>query len=204
MTTDTLHFIDPDCARRAAIASGLRGAGFHAEPYESVAELAAMWPTAGVVLFHDGPGLHAELCTAMARAGVWLPVIAYGENAGSERIVRLMLSGVAGFLDLPFALAALPQLIDEMVEGTRGRMIHARRGIEANARLARLSAREGEVLGALARGQSNKAIARELEISPRTVEIHRAHMMDKLGVGSLAEAVRIMLEAEMAVQLKAA
>ena len=69
------------------------------------------------------------------------------------------------------------------------------RAAEARQRISRLSMREREVLDRLAEGCSNKAIARELEISPRTVEIHRMKMMGKLGARHAAEAVRLRLEA---------
>ncbi|MFZ9396883.1 MAG: response regulator transcription factor, partial [Erythrobacter sp.] len=69
-----------------------------------------------------------------------------------------------------------------------------RRMIEARQRIANLSAREREVLDWLSAGSSNKSIARELEVSPRTIEIHRANMMLKLGARHAAEAVRLKLE----------
>jgi FixJ family two-component response regulator len=75
--------------------------------------------------------------------------------------------------------------------------------IEARDRISTLSTREREVLDWLAEGSSNKAIARELDISPRTVEIHRANMMNKLGVRHAAEAVRLRLEAKLEPKLRA-
>jgi DNA-binding CsgD family transcriptional regulator len=69
--------------------------------------------------------------------------------------------------------------------------------IEARGRIENLSAREREVLDWLAQGSSNKAIARELQISPRTVEIHRANMMAKLGASHAADAVRLRIEADI-------
>ena len=66
---------------------------------------------------------------------------------------------------------------------------------QASAQVAGLSPREAEVLAALVAGKANKVIAFELGISPRTVEVHRAHLMEKLGVRSLPEAVRIGLAA---------
>jgi len=71
--------------------------------------------------------------------------------------------------------------------------------IKARTRIANLSTREREVLHWLAEGSSNKAIARELDISPRTFEIHRANMMAKLGAKHAAEAVRLRLESDMEV-----
>ncbi|MEM6267027.1 MAG: LuxR C-terminal-related transcriptional regulator, partial [Pseudomonadota bacterium] len=76
-----------------------------------------------------------------------------------------------------------------------------RRMIEARDRIASLSGREREVLDWLAEGSSNKVIARELDISPRTVEIHRANMMNKLGARHAAEAVRLKLEAKLGPQI---
>jgi FixJ family two-component response regulator len=75
--------------------------------------------------------------------------------------------------------------------------------IEARDRISTLSTREREVLDWLAEGSSNKAIARELDISPRTVEIHRANMMNKLGARHAAEAVRLRLEAKLEPKLRA-
>jgi FixJ family two-component response regulator len=72
-----------------------------------------------------------------------------------------------------------------------------RRTIEARQRIATLSGREREVLEYMVAGRTNKLIARELEISPRTVEIHRANMMSKLGARQSAEAVRLRLEAQV-------
>ena len=72
-----------------------------------------------------------------------------------------------------------------------------RQAVEARSKLSLLTQRETEVLDLLVAGSSNKQIARDLEISPRTVEIHRANMMAKLGANHAADAVRLRLEAMM-------
>jgi two-component system response regulator FixJ len=74
------------------------------------------------------------------------------------------------------------------------------RGEEARVRLQALTPREHDVLEGLVRGHPNKTIAYDLEISPRTVEIHRANLMSKLGVASLSEALRIAFAAGMGEQ----
>jgi two-component system response regulator FixJ len=95
---------------------------------------------------------------------------------------------------------SLAQVVSEMTHHGLAR----RRMIKARTRIANLSTREREVLHWLAEGSSNKAIARELDISPRTFEIHRANMMAKLGAKHAAEAVRLRLESDMEVAAIAA
>lgn len=205
--TCKIHLVDPDYARRASIVSALLASGIHAEPFEDAAELAGHWPDRGPVLFHDSPGLFDRLHHAMTEHGLYLPLVGYGEQPPASRIVRLMLGGMAGYLDWPFDYRCLPAQLAEAGQAARAVAGSRRAALAARNRLARLSTREHEVLTALGRGLSNKGIARELNISPRTVEIHRANMMGKLEAGSAAQAVRIALEAaalEPALELKMA
>jgi FixJ family two-component response regulator len=96
---------------------------------------------------------------------------------------------------LPLTEAEFVRMVAHVVADA-GRHGEARRRlIEARQRIGTLSRGEREVLDWLSEGCSNKAIARALEISPRTVEIHRANMMEKLGATHSAEAVRLRLEA---------
>jgi len=81
-----------------------------------------------------------------------------------------------------------------LTENLARRSVRARE-VKARARLERLSARESQVLAGLAAGQSSRAIAESLQISPRTVEIHRANMLNKTQVRNSAEAIRLAIEA---------
>ncbi len=116
---------------------------------------------------------------------------------GTARVVEAIKAGALDYLALPLDPERLEELIDRIDEEARAHSEARRRMIEARSRIEVLSAREREVLDWLAQGCSNKTIARELDISPRTVEIHRANMMAKLGAGHAAEAVRLRIEARL-------
>ncbi len=123
-----------------------------------------------------------------------LPIVLTG--AGDTRLaVRAMKAGAADFLEKPCEPKDLLQTIDlafETLEETE--QVIARTGV-ARDKLSRLSARERDVLEGLIEGKSNKIIGYELDISPRTVEVYRGKMMDKLEVQSLPEALRIAYSA---------
>jgi FixJ family two-component response regulator len=135
------------------------------------------------------------LLEQLSEQGIWLPVVAASYSTDVHDAVAAIRGGAFDYLCLPLTAEALGRLVDHaMVEAARH--IGARRRlVDARQRIGALSKREREVLDWLSEGCSNKAIARTLEISPRTVEIHRANMMDKLGASHAAEAVRLRLEA---------
>ncbi|NLR72684.1 response regulator transcription factor [Novosphingobium sp. ERN07] len=172
------------------------GCGHHAEVYSDVAELGRHIPQDGVVLVLEDGGCSAVAVTEMlGRRGVWLPVLAYAENINADRIVRSVKAGVMDYMVGPVAPAALITKVHKCYnEGAT--MLGARtRHASARALVGALSQREREVLELLVEGLSNKEIARHLEISPRTVEIHRMKMMAKLGAKSSAHAIRLRLDA---------
>lgn len=194
----TLHILDTDSARRAQLARIAFAAGFHAEIYADRDELIAHAPADGMVLAHDerdGRGV-VGLVSEMTLRCNWLPVIAFSEGPGTAEVVRAVKGGALDYLVLPLAEDALRSAIDRARREAEVHRTQRQRAVEARQRIATLSQREREVLDRLALGCSNKVIARELEISPRTVEIHRMKMMGKLGARHAAEAVRLRIEAE--------
>ena len=106
-------------------------------------------------------------------------------------MVRAVEEGALDFLALPLAQADLVRMVEKLDRAAESHVAVRRAMVEAQRRIATLSRRERQVLDWLAEGYSNKLIARALDISPRTVEIHRANMMVKLGVQHSAEAVRL-------------
>jgi two-component system response regulator FixJ len=136
-----------------------------------------------------------EVQAALRDRGILLPVIIMTGHGDINLAVQAMKAGAVDFIEKPFGratlLGALEQGFARLDRVSRQRA----RGEEAARRLAALTRRERDVLQGLARGHPNKAIAYELGISPRTVEIHRAKLMSRLGVGSLSEALRLAFAA---------
>ena len=124
----------------------------------------------------------------------FLTIILTGEG-NIDIAVQAMKAGALDFLEKPYKAEALLETIDKAFE----RMEHDSAGsaqIEtARAKVAVLSPRERDVLTGLIAGRSNKVIAYDLAISPRTVEIYRANLMTKMGVRSLSEALRVAFAA---------
>lgn len=139
----------------------------------------------------SGVELHREL----RRRGLALPVIlmtAYGEVAVA---VEAMRDGVFDFLEKPGVVEEAVARVEAAVAAHDQRSEESAFGVLATARFATLSTREREVLELLVAGLANKKIAGRLELSVKTVELHRANLMQKAAAGSLAELVRMAVAA---------
>ena len=194
-----LHIVDGSCRSRADQARIGFEAGYHCEIYSDVAELMVSSPERGIVLARDDGAERVvdEVLSSLSRAGLWVPVVGTSEDPRPSQVVSAIKAGALDYLRLPLRPERLEETV-RSIESEAAAYGEARRKmIEARNRIANLSPREREVLDWLAAGRSNKAIARELQISPRTVEIHRSNMMSKLGAHHAAEAVRLRLEAHL-------
>lgn len=193
-----LHIIDHSSRFRAGLARIGFDLGYHSEIYSDLTEFVHSSPKEGIVIARDRAedGGIPTFLRNLGRSGIWLPLIAMDREPGAEQVVASMKAGALDYLALPVDPisfeACLRAISDEAFAFVEAR----KRMIEARNRITNLSPREREVLDRLAAGGSNKVIAHELSISPRTVEIHRANMMAKLGAGNAAEAVRLRFEAE--------
>lgn len=194
-----LHIVDGSTRARAAQAHIGFDMGHHCEVYADVGELLATSPESGLVLARDdeGHGAVTVVLRSLAARGIWLPVVGTSEDPRPGRVVAAIKAGALDYLRLPFEVSRLSEAIARIAQEAEAYGAARRKMIEARSRIASLSPREREVLDWLAEGRSNKMIARELEISPRTVEIHRANMMNKLGAHHAAEAVRLRIEAHL-------
>lgn len=131
--------------------------------------------------------------------GCTFPVIAIVPAGDVAAAVWAMKAGAADVVVRPVGAAALYVAL----QGAQARLSHAAVDLNANRafhdRIARLTRREGQVLDGLLQGAANKAIASSLGISPRTVEVHRAKVMEKLGCRSLPEVIRFAMRAGLAI-----
>ncbi len=173
--------------------------GYHCEPYADFSELAAHPPRNGIIVIRDDPafGGIGESLDRLLALGIWLPVVAIDFEPSPSRVVEAVKQGALDYLVLPAnpdrLAASIARILREADSVSEVRM----QALSARKLLATLSGRERQVLEGLARGGSNKEIARTLDISPRTVEIHRANLMNKLGAKRAVEAVRIKLDARL-------
>ena len=195
----SLHIVDSCSRQRAELARVGFALGHHCEVYGDISELAVHPPRVGIIIARDtaeenGVG---NILDRLGRLGIWLPMIAVDVQPRPGRIVEAIKAGALDYLALPLDPERFHRCLLRIEMEAEQFAIARRRMIEARDRISTLSAREREVLDWLAEGSSNKVIARELDISPRTVEIHRANMMTKLGARHAAEAVRLKLEARL-------
>jgi two-component system response regulator FixJ len=122
-----------------------------------------------------------------------MPVIVITGHGDVQLAVEAMKSGAADFLEKPYDDEVLVSSVRAALGRWQQKASREAEKTEVLDRLASLSARERQVLEGLVAGKANKSIARALEISPRTVEIYRAHLMTKMNAGSLSDLVRMAL-----------
>jgi two-component system response regulator FixJ len=194
-----VHVVDDDTAVRRSLAMLLRSTRHQVETYGSAEALLQAAEATGlaqgcIVLDVRMPGMDGlSLMEVLSRRGIRLPVVVVTGHGDIPLAVRAMRAGALDFVEKPYAeeriLEAVGGALSSSREANRQRVL----AVQAQAKVGALSPREREVLAALVEGKANKVIGFELGISPRTVEVHRANLMEKLGVRSLPEAVRIGL-----------
>lgn len=131
----------------------------------------------------------------LGKQGIEWPVIVMTGHGEVSVAVRAMKLGAVDFLEKPFDEEVLLSSLERAFGLLKDRGMAAERKQKAQDRVNALTAREKEVLQGLMAGMANKLLARRLDISLRTVEMHRANMMDRLGVRSLAEALTLAVQA---------
>ena len=194
---DIVHVIDDDEAMRDSMAFLLRAENFQVQTYDSAAEFLEALPKfkAGCVVTDVRmPGMSGiELLQRLRELKVSVPVIVISGHGDVPLAVEAMKSGALDFIEKPFdddvflravRMALSAHAVDSQREAQKATI---------NSHLETLSNREREVLEGLIAGHPNKTIAYDLGISPRTVEIYRANVMEKMQAKSLSELVRMAL-----------
>ncbi len=198
-STRTIHLVDDDESIRRSVSFMLRTSGYRVKTYESgvefLADAKAVEPGC-ILLDVQMPQVDGlEVQRRLREQGVLFPVIVMTAHGDVAVSVQAMKGGAIDFIEKPFEKAALLAAIEDGFARLEQAGRRHARADEARVRLEVLTPRERDVMKGLVRGHPNKTIAYDLDISPRTVEIHRANLMTKLGVASLSEALRIAFAA---------
>ncbi|WP_119461381.1 response regulator transcription factor [Rhodospirillaceae bacterium SYSU D60014] len=200
MQAPTVFVVDDDDAVREAVGLLLKSNGFTVEAKTSAAEfLAAYDPVRPGCLVLDVrmPGMSGmELQAKLAADQVGIPVIIISGHGDIPMAVAAVQAGAVDFIEKPFDEHRLLATVQRALALDEERRRESAAATGAAARQSRLTAREREVLERVVAGDPNKVIAARLGISARTVEIHRARVMEKMRARSVAELVQMTLNAK--------
>ena len=197
-----IHLVDDDAAFRRSMVFLLESMGWPVQAHASAADyldagLPALEQTGCLLLDVRMPGMSGlELQQALIARGCHLPIVFITGHGDVELAVQAMKHGAFDFLEKPFRDQRLLDVVSAALRQREADLVSSERAQQAGDRLARLSPREAEVARLVAQGLPNKLVARELDISEKTVHIHRQHVMEKAEVGSAAELARLMLQAD--------
>ena len=192
-----VHVIDDDEALRESLAFLLRTANIEVRTYPSAAAFLDALPDARascVITDVRMPGMSGiDLLRRLQELKIGMPVIVITGHGDVPLAVEAMKIGALDFLEKPFDDEVLLTSVRSALMRQDGDTKRHTERAEIESKLAALSNRERDVLGGLVAGRANKQIAYDLGISPRTVEIYRANLMNKMQAGSLSDLVRMAL-----------
>ncbi|TPK93931.1 response regulator transcription factor FixJ [Mesorhizobium sp. B2-4-12] len=197
---DLVHVVDDDVDVRKSLGFLLATAHFAVRLHESATAFltAATERLEGCVVTDVRmPGIDGiDLLRELRKRGYKVPVIVMTGHADVALAVQAMKEGAADFIEKPFDDEALLGAIRSALDNSNQLNATHPQSADIQRRRSTLSERERQVLDGLVSGMPNKTIAYDLGISPRTVEIHRANVMSKMGAGSLSHLVRMALIVE--------
>jgi two-component system response regulator FixJ len=194
-----IYIIDDDQAARDSLEFLLGTAHLQVHSYDAAAAFLAALPASGegcVVTDVRMPGMTGiELLRELKSRSFALPVIVITGHGDIPLAVEAMKEGAADFIEKPYDDEVLLSSISRCLDRAKSAAVADSTKADIQRRITELSGRESEVMAGLVAGKSNKVIAIELDISPRTVEIYRANVMSKMGADSLPALVRMAIEA---------
>lgn len=196
MVDFNVSIIDQDYTRRARLTHALLAVGRHVEPFESFREFVAIRPDRQVLLVHDEHTQLRDVLRYCEEEGLRIATIAYSHNINPHFVVDAVKSGVFDYYSWPIDPVALNSAIDSCIRSAEARWERNQRTADAKKLVSLLTKREKQVLECLVSGLSNRLIAERFSISTRTIELHRSHIIHKMGASNSADAVRIALEAK--------
>lgn len=200
----TVFIVDDDHAVRAGLAALLTVRGYAVKPFETAEAFLAAWdkadsPQATACLLVDVrmPGMSGlDLQRELKRRGAMLPVVVITGHGDVPLAVAALKGGAVDFLEKPFDRDALLSAVEEGLQRSAARVAATLDREVAEARVAGLTPREREVMDLVVQGLPNKVVAERLKVAIRTVEVHRARVMEKTGARTLSDLVRIAIALE--------
>lgn len=194
-----VYVIDDDEAMRDSLNFLLDSSGFEVVLFEHAQAFLDRLPSLGfgcVVSDVRMPGIDGiELLKRMKATGSSFPILVMTGHGDVPLAVEAMKLGALDFLEKPFEDERLIAMIETAIRQAEPAAKNESVTQDVLARIASLSPRERQVMDGLMAGLSNKLIAREYDISPRTIEVYRANVMTKMGANSLSELVRLAMRA---------
>jgi len=192
-----VYVIDDDEAMRESLDFLLGAADFQVTLFESAQHFLDAFPTIDfgcVVSDVRMPGIDGiELLKRLKAGGSLFPVVIMTGHGDVPLAVEAMKLGAMEFLEKPFEDDRLIGMIETALRTAEPGVKSEAATLEIQSRIASLSPRERQVMDGLIAGLSNKLIAREYDISPRTIEVYRANVMTKMQAASLSELVRLAM-----------
>lgn len=191
--------VDDDDAVRESLAFLLKSVGLRVESFASAQDFLKQYNAtrAGcLVLDIRMPGMSGlELQDKLSQMGSMLPIIFITGHGDVPMAVKAIKAGAADFVQKPFRDQELIDRIREVLEEDASARVEKLQKAEILKRIDSLTEREREVMEQVVDGKANKVVAIDLNVSQRTVEIHRANVMDKMKARSLAQLVRLVMKA---------
>ena len=196
--SQTVFVVDDDDAVRNSLRLLLKSAGMATEVAASAQEFLSSYDTSHpgcLVLDVRMPGMSGlEMQHELNMRGAAIPVIFITGHGDIPMAVEAMQHGAFDFLQKPFRDQDLLDRVQRALEKDRGNRALLREKNRIQERRDSLTPREREILDLMTRGKPNKVMAADLGVSQRTVEIHRARVMEKMGASSLAQLVRMVMD----------
>ena len=194
-----VYIIDDDDAVRDSLSVQLEATGYDVASYPSAIgflEIASTLQPGCVISDVQMPDMDGmELQQRLTDRKLDFPVVIVTGHADVALAVRAMKAGAVDFIEKPFEEQTILDSVRNAQTRFAAQRASAQAGVSAREKLASLTPREREVFDEMVRGKQNKVIAFDLDISPRTVEVHRARVLEKLESRSLSELVRLALAA---------
>lgn len=192
-----INLVDIDQRRRKVIVNQLLFLGCDVREYECVEDLIESFPSDGILFIEDRSLALKEIMYSMVELEICLPIISYSEEINPRRILSISDMGVVDYIRYPFSPEEIVEIINNSDAEIYLKAFKKLCEFKAARQVSCLTKREKQILVDISNGLSSKLIAEKYEISRRTVDIHRANLLKKMGDVQTTVAVRYAVESSL-------